>query len=69
MLASLLLYLNDEWRREWGADTLFLDGQTDTGARRAGRPAMGDGGAQGVQGRALRRVVHRASWPPASLCA
>ena len=31
LLVSLLLYLNDEWRREWGADTLFLDGQTDTG--------------------------------------
>lgn len=33
LLVSLLLYLNDEWRREWGADTLFLDGQTDTGAQ------------------------------------
>ncbi|KAL4444049.1 hypothetical protein ABPG75_011786 [Micractinium tetrahymenae] len=38
LLASLLLYLNEEWRREWGADTLFLDGQTDTGIFVAPRP-------------------------------
>lgn len=31
LLVSLLLYLNPEWERDWGADTLFLDGATDTG--------------------------------------
>ncbi|KAL4430009.1 hypothetical protein ABPG77_004379 [Micractinium sp. CCAP 211/92] len=38
LLVSLLIYLNEEWRREWGADTLFLDGQTDTGIFVAPRP-------------------------------
>ena len=28
---SLLLYLNAAWPREWDAETLFLDGQTDVG--------------------------------------
>ena len=25
LLASLLLYLDDQWPRDWGAETLFLD--------------------------------------------
>lgn len=31
LLFSLLLYLDAEWSREWDAETLFLDTQTDTG--------------------------------------
>lgn len=31
LLVSLLLYLNPEWERDWGADTLFLDSASDTG--------------------------------------
>eukprot|EP00877_Chromochloris_zofingiensis_P003980 jgi/Chrzof1/13583/Cz08g03060.t1 len=31
LLVSLILYLNDEWQRDWDAETLFLDTQTDTG--------------------------------------
>lgn len=38
LLVSLLLYLNPEWRREWGAETLLLDGQTDGGVFVAPRP-------------------------------
>lgn len=43
LLVSLLLYLNDEWERDWAADTLFLDAATDTGAfvrPRAGRAVL-----------------------------
>lgn len=57
LLVSLLLYLNDEWLREWGADTLFLDGQTDTGIFMSPRP-----------GRAVlldQDIMHRVS-PPSS---
>lgn len=28
---SLLLYLDDHWPREWDAETLFLDDDTDIG--------------------------------------
>ncbi|GAB4818432.1 hypothetical protein N2152v2_005478 [Parachlorella kessleri] len=38
LLASLMLYLNPEWRREWGAETLFLDAATDSGVFVAPRP-------------------------------
>ena len=31
LLASLLLYLDAAWPRDWGAETLFLDGRTDVG--------------------------------------
>ena len=27
LLVSMLLYLDDQWPRDWGAETLFLDGQ------------------------------------------
>ena len=25
LLVSMLLYLDDQWTRDWGAETLFLD--------------------------------------------
>ena len=28
---SLLVYLDAAWPRDWGAETLFLDGRTDVG--------------------------------------
>ena len=31
LFVSLLLYLNDPWPRDWDAETLFLDDQTDVG--------------------------------------
>ena len=31
LFVSLLLYLDDAWPRDWDAETLFLDGQTDVG--------------------------------------
>lgn len=31
LLVSLLLYLNDTWPRDWDAETLFLDGDSDIG--------------------------------------
>lgn len=31
LLVSLLLYLDDTWPRQWDAETLFLDGDTDVG--------------------------------------
>lgn len=31
LLVSLMLYLNPEWEREWGAETLFMDSATDSG--------------------------------------
>lgn len=31
LFVSLLLYLDREWRREWDAETLFLDTPSDTG--------------------------------------
>ena len=31
LLVSLLLYLDDKWPRQWDAETLFLDDDTDIG--------------------------------------
>ncbi len=31
LFVSLLLYLDGEWRREWDAETLFLDSHADVG--------------------------------------
>ena len=31
MLVSLLLYLDEAWPRQWDAETLFLDDDTDIG--------------------------------------
>ncbi len=31
LLVSLLVYLDAAWPRDWGAETLFLDGRTDVG--------------------------------------
>ena len=31
LFASLILYLDDEWPREWDAETLFLDTMSDVG--------------------------------------
>lgn len=31
LLISLLLYLDDKWPRQWDAETLFLDNDTDIG--------------------------------------
>ena len=31
LLVSLLLYLDDRWPRQWDAETLFLDDDTDIG--------------------------------------
>ena len=31
LLVTMLLYLNDEWERDWGGETLFIDGETDVG--------------------------------------
>ncbi|KAL4855298.1 hypothetical protein ACK3TF_004052 [Chlorella vulgaris] len=58
LLVSLLLYLNPEWRREWGAETLLLDGQTDGGMFVAPRPC-----------RAVlldQDILHRVSAPSAA---
>jgi probable phosphoglycerate mutase len=55
LLVSLLLYLDDEWGRDWAADTLFLDADTDTGVfvrPRAGRAVLMD-----------QDVLHRVSPP------
>jgi len=55
LLVSLLLYLDEAWERDWAADTLFLDAQTDTGVMIRPRP-----------GRALlmhQDVLHRVSAP------
>ncbi|KAK9822818.1 hypothetical protein WJX81_003308 [Elliptochloris bilobata] len=39
LLVSLLVYLDAAWPRDWGAETLFLDGRTDVGI--AVRPKPG----------------------------
>lgn len=31
LFVSLLLYLDDKWPRQWDAETLFLDDDTDIG--------------------------------------
>ena len=31
LLVSLLVYLDAAWPRDWGAETLFLDGRSDIG--------------------------------------
>ena len=38
LFVSLILYLDATWRREWDAETLFLDGTTDTGLLVSPRP-------------------------------
>ena len=55
LLASLLVYLDPAWPRDWGAETLFLDGRADVGVAVAPRP-----------GRAVRMdqdLLHRVSAP------
>jgi len=32
LFVTLLLYLNEEWKRDWGAATMFLDDATEAGA-------------------------------------
>lgn len=57
LLVTLLLYLDDEWERDWGGETLFLDGATDAGIfvrPRAGRAVLME-----------QDVLHRVS-PPSS---
>ncbi|KAL6781906.1 hypothetical protein ACKKBF_B09910 [Auxenochlorella protothecoides x Auxenochlorella symbiontica] len=58
LLASLVLYLNPDWRRDWGGDTLCLDSDSGVGVGVAPRPR-----------RALlmhQDVVHRLSAPSAA---
>lgn len=58
LLASLVLYLNPEWRRDWGGETLLLDGDSGVGVAVQARP-----------GRALlmhQDVVHRLVAPSRS---
>lgn len=31
LMVTMLLYLNESWKRDWGGETLFLDGETDVG--------------------------------------
>lgn len=55
LFATLLVYLDADWRREWDAETLFLDAPTDTGVfvrPRGGRAIMMD-----------QDVTHRISTP------
>lgn len=55
LLATLLLYLDADWAREWDAETLFLDGPTGTGVfvrPRGGRAVIMD-----------QDVTHRISTP------
>jgi hypothetical protein len=55
LLASLLVYLDAAWPRDWGAETLFLDGRADVGVAVAPRP-----------GRAVlmdQDLLHRVSAP------
>lgn len=55
LLVSMILYLNDEWDRDWAADTLFLDSETDTGVMvrpKPGRVVLMD-----------QDVLHRISAP------
>ena len=58
LLVTLLVYLNEEWERDWAGETLFLDGGTDTGVfvrPRAGRAVLMD-----------QDVLHRVSAPSAA---
>ena len=55
LLVTLLVYLDREWERDWGAETLFLDGASDAGVFVRPKP-----------GRAVlmeQDVVHRVSAP------
>ena len=55
LFTTLLIYLDAEWRREWDAETLFLDAPTGTGVfvrPRGGRAVMMD-----------QDVTHRISTP------
>lgn len=57
LLVTLLIYLDAEWDRDWGAETLFLDGASDAGVFVRPRP-----------GRAVlmeQDVLHRVSAPGA----
>lgn len=38
LLVSMILYLNEEWNRDWAADTLVLDSRSDTGVFIVPRP-------------------------------
>jgi len=38
LLVSMILYLNQEWNRDWAADTLVLDSRSDTGVFVVPRP-------------------------------
>ena len=58
LLVTLLIYIDNEWERDWGGETLFLDGTTDTGIFVRPKP-----------GRAIlmeQDVVHRVN-PPSAL--
>ena len=58
LLVTLLLYLDDTWERDWGGETLFLDGATDAGVfvrPRAGRAVLME-----------QDVLHRVT-PPSSV--
>jgi len=55
LLVSMLLYLDDQWPRDWGAETLFLDDETDMGVvvrPRRGRAVLMD-----------QDMLHRVSAP------
>jgi hypothetical protein len=61
LLVSLIIYLDNEWKRDWGGETMFLDNQADDDSNSSG------GGGNGVfvrpsPGRAVimhQDVVHR----------
>ena len=58
LLVTLLIYLNEQWERDWGGETLFLDSSTDAGVfvrPRAGRAVLME-----------QDVLHRVS-PPSAL--
>ena len=38
LLVSMILYLNEDWNRDWAADTLILDSRSDTGVFVVPRP-------------------------------
>jgi probable phosphoglycerate mutase len=38
MFVTMMAYLNDEWREEWHAETLFADPETGTGVFVQPRP-------------------------------
>ncbi|CAN0299464.1 unnamed protein product [Hapterophycus canaliculatus] len=55
LFATLLIYLDSDWRREWDAETLFLDAPTGTGVfvrPKGGRAIMMD-----------QDITHRISTP------